>query len=205
MPWRSYAPRSPASGRRTRWSYPISRSGLLPEHHADRPARPDQPWPAVDAEAAYNMVETLWLEWLAYEIGQTQTWDGLLHPDSQGRPYPASLVDWARPLPDGMLTLDVWLAPHPHALWGSTQNDHVYVIIEGRCACSGPRIALTRRASVDVRPRRGWYQPRVGKTSARSPAAISPVSPLRTARAPSTITYARKLASASRPMVIGPT
>ena len=55
-------------------------------------------------------------EWLAYEIGQTQTWDGLLTLTAKVVRILPGLVDWARPLPDGMLTLDVWLAPHPHAL-----------------------------------------------------------------------------------------
>jgi hypothetical protein len=90
--------------------------GLLPEHHAERPARPEKPWPASDAEAAYDDVKQHMREWLVYEIGQTQTWDGLLTLTAKVVRILPGFVDWARPLPDGMLTLDVWLAPHPHAL-----------------------------------------------------------------------------------------
>jgi hypothetical protein len=55
-------------------------------------------------------------DWSAYEIGQTESWDGLLTLSVKVVRVLPALVAWAQPLPDGMLALDVWLAPHPHAL-----------------------------------------------------------------------------------------
>lgn len=90
--------------------------GLLPEHSADRPPRPPQTWPHAEAEAAYEDLRQSAHDWSAYEIGQTETWDGFLTLSVKVVRVLPGLVDWARPLPDGMVALDVWLAPHPHAL-----------------------------------------------------------------------------------------
>jgi len=54
--------------------------------------------------------------WQAYEIGQHEAWDGPLTVTAKVVRVLPDLVDWARSLPEGMLVLDVWLAPHPHAL-----------------------------------------------------------------------------------------
>ena len=90
--------------------------GLLPEHHADRPPRPEQTWPHAEAEAAHEDVKQHMRDWLVYELGQTETWDGLLSLSVKVIRVLPELSDWARALPEGMLALDVWLAPHPHAL-----------------------------------------------------------------------------------------
>jgi hypothetical protein len=90
--------------------------GLLPEHQQDRPARPDHPWSHDQAEAAYDELNAHMRDWSAYEIGQTESWDGLLTLSVKVVRVLPGLIEWARPLPDGMLALDVWLAPHPHAL-----------------------------------------------------------------------------------------
>jgi hypothetical protein len=90
--------------------------GLLPDHHAERPTRPEQAWPRADVEAAYDALRHHMHPWLAYEIGQAERWDGTLLLSAKVVRVLPGLVEWARQLPEGVLALDVWLAPHPHAL-----------------------------------------------------------------------------------------
>ena len=90
--------------------------GLLPEHHADRPARPEHAWSQATAESAYDELREHMSDWLAYEIGRIETWDGMVVLTAKVVRVLPDLADWARPLPEGMLALDVWLAPHPHTL-----------------------------------------------------------------------------------------